>query len=448
MRYIANTVEQRQQMLGDIGVSSFEDLIGTIPEGVRLKGALDVPGPLSEMELHDHVAALAGKNADFTVLKPLVGAGAYKHFIPRAVPALLAREEFYTAYTPYQPERSQGTLQAMFEFQTYLSRLTGMEVVIPSMYDGASAVAEAALMTLRLTKKNKIVISSTLHPHYRSVIETYAAPHETDIIEIPYRDGLVDRDELEELLADDTASIIVQSPNFFGGIEKIADLAELTHTRGALFIQVIAESISLGILKPPGEMDVDIVAGEAQSLGMDLSFGGPYNGYLAARKNFLRQLAGRIVGETVDRDGKRAFVMTSRAREQDIRREKATSCICSNHGLNIIASDIYLSLLGTEGLYQTALLNTRGAHYLEGELTGSGGFERVFDYPFFNEFILKSAQPVPEIRERLLEGGFIPPLSAGVFLGDEQLENTALFAVTEIFSREELDRVVRLVSGQ
>jgi glycine cleavage system P protein (glycine dehydrogenase) subunit 1 len=446
MRYITNTSEQRQEMLKEIGVSSFEELIATIPAGVRFEGDLDIPGPLSERELEEHLVSLAGRNAGFDSFKPLVGAGAYKHFVPRAVPALLGREEFYTAYTPYQPERSQGILQAMFELQTFLSRLTGMEVVIPSMYDGASAVAEAALMTLRLTKKNKIILSSALHPHYRAVIETYTAPHETEIIELPYREGLVDISELEAVLADDTASVIVQSPNFFGGIEKIAELAELTHALGALFIQVVAESISLGILKSPGEMDVDIVAGEAQSLGMDLSFGGPYNGYLGARKKFLRQLPGRIVGETVDRDGKRAFVMTSRTREQDIRREKATSCICSNHGLNIIASDIYLSLMGTEGLHEIALLNTRAAHYLEERLVEGGGFEKVFDYPFFNEFLLRSRRPVLEIRELLLENGFIPPLSPGVFLGDEELEDAALFAVTEIFNRGELDHIAEILA--
>ena len=446
MRYITNTSEQQQEMLEEIGASSFEELIATIPAGVRFKGDLNIPGPLSELELEEHLTALAGQNADFSSLKPLLGAGAYRHYVPRAVSALLSREEFYTTYTPYQPERSQGILQAMFELQTYLSRLTRMEVVIPSMYDGASAVAEAALMTLRLTKKNKIIISSALHPHYRAVIETYTAPHETEIIELPYRGGLVDISRLEDMLNDETASVIVQSPNFFGGIEKIAELAELAHERGALFIQVVAESISLGILKPPGEMDVDIVAAEAQSLGMDLSFGGPYNGYLAARKKFLRQLPGRIVGETVDRDGKRAFVMTSRAREQDIRREKATSCICSNHGLNIIASDIYLSLMGTEGLYQTALLNTRAAHYLEECLVESGGFEKVFDYPFFNEFLLRSKRPVLEMRQLLLKSGYVPPLSPGIFLGDEQLDNSALFAVTEIFNRGELDHIAEILS--
>jgi len=445
MRYIANTAEQHREMLKEIGVASFDELVATIPAGVRFKGNLDIPGPLSELELEEHLTTIAGENFDFTSLKPLIGVGAYRHYVPRAVKSLMGREEFCTAYTPYQPERSQGTLQAMFELQTYLSRLTGMEVVIPSIYDGASASAEAALMTLRLTRKNKLVISSTLHPHYRAVIKTYTAPHETDIMDLPYRDGLVDIAGLEKVLADDTAAVIVQSPNLFGGIEKIAELTELTHKRGALLVQVVAESISLGLLKTPGEMGVDIVAGEAQSLGMDLSFGGPYNGYLSARKKFLRQLPGRIVGETVDRDGKRSFVMTSRAREQDIRREKATSCICSNHGLNIIASDIYLSLLGTEGLYQTALLNTRAAHYLEKRLIEGGGFEKVFNYPFFNEFLLRSKKPILEVRELLLKSGFIPPLSAGVFLGDEKLEDAALFAVTEIFNRGELDHIAKIL---
>ena len=446
MRYIANTAEQREQLLKDIGVSSFEELTGTIPAGVRWKGVLDIPGPLPEMELQNHIRALAGKNADFTVLKPLVGAGAYKHFIPRAVPALLSREEFYTAYTPYQPEMSQGTLQAMFEFQTFLSRLTGMEVIIPSMYDGGSAVAEAVLMALRITRKNRIIVSACLHPHYRAVIDTYTVPHETEIIELPSKEGRVDGAVLKELLDDDTAAVIIQSPNFLGGIEDISVLAEITHSRSALFIQAVAESISLGLLKPPGEMEADIVAGEAQSLGLDLNFGGPYNGYLGTRKKYLRQLPGRIVGETVDRDGKRAFVMTSRAREQDIRREKATSCICSNHGLQIIASDIYLSLMGTEGLYRTALFNTRAAHYLEEHLVATGSFERIYDYPFFNEFLLRSVRPIQEIGELFLKNGFIPPLSAGVFLGDDQLENAALFAVTEIFNREELDRVAEILT--
>ena len=446
MRYIGPTQAQKKAMLEEIGAGSFDELIAGIPEELRFSGDLEIPAPLSELELEERLTGLADQNAGFASLKPLVGAGAYRHHIPRAVKALLSREEFYTAYTPYQPERSQGVLQAMFELQTYLSRLTGMEVVIPSIYDGASAAAEAALMSLRLTGKNKMIISSALHPHYRAVIGTYLAPHQTEIVELPDREGLIDVTVLEEILDQETAAVIVQSPNFFGGIENIAELSGRVQAGGALLIQVIAESLSLGILKAPAGMGVDIVAGEAQSLGMDLDFGGPYNGYLGSPRKFLRQLPGRIVGETIDRDGKRVFVMTSRAREQDIRREKATSCICSNHGLNIIAADIYLSLVGTEGLREIAELNTRAAHYLHDRLVEGGGFEPVFDYSFFNEFLLRSKKPILEVRELLLENGYIPPLSAGVFLGDERLKNTALFAVTEVFTRRDLDRVVSLLS--
>ncbi len=445
MRFIPNTAAIRREMLAEIGVSSFEELIAAIPAGVRFRGELDLPGPLSETELRERVGGLARRNGDFAVLQPLVGAGAYRHHVPRAVAALLSREEFYTAYTPYQPELSQGTLQAVFEYQSFLARLTGMEAVIPSIYDGASAAAEAVLMALRLTGKNRVLVAASLHPHYRSAIETYTAPHRTEMIEIPCRDGLADREELESALGEETAAVVVQSPNFFGGIERIGELAAAAGEKSALFVQVVAESLSLGLLQAPGEMGVDILAGEAQSLGMELNYGGPYNGYLGARKEHLRQLPGRIVGETVDREGKRCFVMTARAREQDIRREKATSCICSNHGLNILASAIYLSLLGTEGFYRTALLNTRAAHYLEERLVESGKFERVFSCPFFNEFTLRAKIPLDEVREKLLSGGFIPPLGLGSYLGDEALANTALFAVTEIFSRNDLDRVAELL---
>ncbi len=446
MRFIPNTGSVRREMLAEIGVASFEELIAAIPGSVRFRGDLDIPGPLSEAELVQEVSALSRRNGDFARLKPLVGAGAYRHYVPKAVGALLSREEFYTAYTPYQPELSQGTLQAVFEYQSFLARLTGMEAIIPSIYDGASAAAEAALMALRLSKKSRILVSAALHPHYRSTIETYTAPHGTELIEIPCREGLTDPARLEELLGEETAAVIVQSPNFYGGIEPVAELAAAARNRSVLFIQVVAEALSLALLRAPGELEVDILAGEAQSLGMELDFGGPYNGFLGARKKYLRQLPGRIVGETEDRDGKRAFVMTARAREQDIRREKATSCICSNHGLNIIASAVYLSLLGTEGLYRTALLNTRGAHYLEEKLAGSGKFERVFGFAFFNEFVLRSREPLDEVREKLLAGGFIPPLGLGSYLGDETLADTALFAVTEILSRTDLDRVAELLS--
>ncbi len=446
MRFIPNTGSIRREMLAEIGVFSFEELIAAIPESVRFRGDLDIPGPLSEIELLRQVSALSRRNGDFSVLQSLVGAGAYRHYVPPAVSALLSRQEFYTAYTPYQPELSQGTLQATFEYQSFLARLTGMEVIIPSIYDGASATAEAALMALRLSKKSRILVSASLHPHYRSTLETYTAPHRIELVEIPCRDGLTDRNFLKQALNDQTAAVIVQSPNFYGGIESISELSLSARNSSVLFIQVIAEALSLGLLKSPGEMEVDILAGEAQSLGMELNFGGPYNGFLGTRKKYLRQLPGRIVGETVDRDKKRCFVMTARAREQDIRREKATSCICSNHGLNILASAIYLSLLGTEGLYRTALVNTRGAHYLEKKLVETGKFERVFSSSFFNEFVLRARIPMDEVRGKLLAGGFIPPLGLGDYLGDDSLADTALFAVTEILSRQDLDRAVELLA--
>jgi glycine dehydrogenase subunit 1 len=446
MRYIPTTPQQKEAMLEAIGVASFQPLIETIPEAVRLKGALAIPPALSESELEEHLLSLSRKNRESDNQKPLIGAGAYRHFIPEAVRSLLQREEFWTCYTPYQPELSQGTLQSVFEYQSYLSRLTGMEVVIPSIYDGASATAEAALMALRLTHKNKVLVASLLHPHYRETLLTYLAPHGTEIVDIPFTEGLTDQKALQSALDEETAAVIIQSPNFFGGIEDLAALAGQIREKKALFISVNTESISLALLSTPGENGVDIAVGNSQSFGMDLDFGGPYNAYLATRKKYLRQLPGRIVGETVDQGGKRAFVMTLRAREQDIRREKATSNICTNHNLNVTAANIFLSLLGTEGLYETALLNTRMAHYLEERLLASGAFEKVFSYPFYNEFLLRSKTEPALLKKRLLDAGFIPPLALADFYPQEAFQNTWLFAVTEIFDRKSLDRVVQTLS--
>ncbi len=449
MRYIPNTEEQKQEMLKQIGVSSFKELLKDIPEKIMPKGKLKIPEAIPETELTDLILQISRKNRDFRLCKYLLGGGAYKHYIPEAEKFLLQREEFWTAYTPYQPELSQGTLQMMFEYQSFLSRLTRMEVVITSIYDGASATAEAALLTLRLTKKNKIVVSSAVHPHYRETVKTYTAPHNTEIIELPHRGAMVDVEKLKELLSGgDVASVIVQNPNFFGGIEAIAGISELVHdNEKTLLINSIAESMSLAVLKAPGELGVDIVAGEAQSFGLNLNYGGPYNGYLATRKQYIRQIPGRISGETVDSDGKRVFVMTMRAREQDIRRQKATSNICSNHGLNSVAADIYLSLMGTEGLYKLSLLNTKAAHYLEKLLLKSGKFERVYTYPFYNEFLLKRKSSVATLNQRLLENNFIPPLTVGQFFKGPQWENVLLFAVTELLSRDDLNRAAEILSS-
>ena len=446
MRYIPTTEEQKKEMLKEIGVSSFEDLIENIPQSLRLKEKLSIPEAISESELEDKIYRLAKKNADFNSMKPLIGAGSYRHFIPETVNFLLQREEFWTCYTPYQPELSQGTLQSIFEYQSYISRLTKMEVIIPSIYDGASATAEAALMSLRLTHKNKILVSNLLHPHYRETVKTYLAPHETEIIDLPYKKGLIDMEKLKILIDEDVASVIIQNPNFFGGIEDMAEISEIVHSKDALLINVIVESMSLGILKAPGEIGVDIVAGNAQSFGMDLNYGGPYNAYLGTRKQYIRQIPGRIVGETVDIDGKRVFVMTLRAREQDIRREKATSNICTNHNLNVLAANIFLSLMGTEGLYQISLLNTKSAHYLENLLLKSKKFEKIFDYPFYNEFLLKSKENIATINKKLLENNFIPPLKICEFYKEENLKNVLLFAVTEVLSRDNLNKVAKILS--
>lgn len=447
MRYIPNTEEQKKKMLKEIGVSSFDDLIKEgVPQSIRLKEKINIPEAMSESELEDKIYHIAQKNSNFYLMKPLIGAGAYRHYIPEAEKFLLQREEFWTCYTPYQPELSQGTLQSIFEYQTYISRLIKMEVVIPSIYDGASATAEAALMSLRLTHKNKIMVSNLVHPHYRETVKTYLAPHEPEIIELPYKNGLLDLEKLKILINEDVASVIIQNPNFFGGIEKIEEISEIVHFKGALLIIVIAESISLGILKAPGEMGADIVTGNAQSFGMDLNYGGPYNAYLATKKECIRQLPGRIVGETIDVDGKRVFVMTLRAREQDIRRERATSNICTNHNLNVTAANIFLSLIGTEGLYQISLLNTKSAHYLENLLLKSKKFEKIFDYPFYNEFLLKSKEDISTINKKLLENNFIPPLKICEFYKEENLKNVLLFAVTEVLSRDNLNKVAKILS--
>ncbi len=446
MRYIPSTEKQQKEMLKEIGVSSFEELLTSIPESVRLTRNLNIPTALSENELEENIVNIVKNNVDFYTMKPLIGAGAYRHFIPEAEKALMQRQEFWTCYTPYQPELSQGTLQTIFEFQSHISRLTKMEVVVPSIFDGASATAEAILMSIRLTHKEKIIITSLLHPHYKEVIKTYLEPHNIEIVEIPFHNGITSIEMLKQLLDDSTAAVIIQSPNFLGAIEDIEEIAKITHQKKSLLIQVITEAMSLGILKSPGNMNVDIVVGSTQSFGLDLNFGGPHNAFLATKKEYIRQLPGRIVGETKDKNGKRAFVMTLRAREQDIRREKATSNMCTNHNLNVVAGNIYLSLLGTEGLYQYSLLNFRKAHYLEKELLKSEKFDRVFSYPFFNEFLINYNGDIKDLQKRLIENNYIPPLSISQFYPEEEFKQSLLFAITEIFSRDDLNNISNILS--
>jgi len=439
MRYIPNTEKQLEEMLKEIGVSSFEELIADIPSDLIVKKDLNIKGPLSEYELLNYFKNLENKNLNFSSYKPLVGGGSYKHYVPYVVKTILAREEFYTAYTPYQPELAQGTLQTMFEVQTHFSRLTGFDAVVPSIYDGASATAEATLMALRLTHKNRVLMSQLLHPDYKETIRTYTEPHKTEIVEIPFKDNTIDIDALKDLIDDNTAAVIIQNPNFFGGIEDIAKISKIVHEKSALLIYTLTESLSLAVLKKPKDLGADIVAGEAQSFGIDLNFGGPYNGFLATSMDFVRQLPGRIAGETVDRNGKRCFVMTLRAREQDIKREKATSNLCTSHNLNLFAIDSYLSLLGKNGLYKLAEYNVKAAHYLRDKLIQTGHFNGI-NYPFFNEFVLSTDLNENTIKERLLKINVIPPLKLSNYF--DSFVNHYLFAVTEIFSKDDLDRIV------
>lgn len=446
MKFIPNTPAQKSAMLRTIGVRTFDELIEGVPHGIRLNRRLAIPEALSEYEVEDFMQTAAQQNADFSAMKCLLGGGAYRHHVPAAVRALLSREEFWTSYTPYQPEMSQGTLQSMFEAQTYFSRLSGLEVVIPSMYDGATATAEAALVALRLTHRPRVVIAGAVHQYYRETVSTYLTPHAVDLIQVPHVQGLVDISQLGRRVDESVAAVIIQSPNFLGAIENVQQIGEVTHAVGALLIVVVAEALSLGVLQGPGHLGADLIACDTNSFGVDLSFGGPHNAFLASRREYLRQLPGRVVGETQDVEGRRAFVMTARAREQDIRREKATSNICSNHGLNVMAANMYLSLLGTEGLYDLSVLNTKAAHYLEERLVASGRFSRAFDYPFFNEFALRACSDPREVTQRLLAESFVPPLRVGDVLEEEACRDMLLFCTTELLSRRDLDRVVEVLS--
>ena len=348
-RYIPNTGEQQQEMLEEIGVSCVDELFTDIPENIRLNRDLDLPEALSEMELIGHMRQLADKNISTGECACFLGAGAYDHYIPSVIQHLVRRQEFYTAYTPYQPEISQGTLQAIFEYQTMICRLTGMDVSNASMYDGATAVAEAAAMACRSTGRTDIIVAKTVHPQSREVLKTYSRFAGRQVVEWNYKDGRLDFEELEKLLSENTAAVIVQNPNFFGLIEDLSDLADMVHQNRSLLI-VSCNPISLALLKPPGDMGADIVVGEGQPLGNPLSFGGPYLGFMAAKDKFMRRMPGRIVGETRDKEGRRGYVLTIQTREQHIRREKATSNICSNQALNALAAAIYLSALGKSGL--------------------------------------------------------------------------------------------------
>lgn len=440
--YIPSTDIERQEMMDFIGIKSMEDLFSYIPEELRLKRELDLEKGLSELELSKEIKDLADKNINMDEVVSFLGAGSYDHYIPSVVKHITSRSEFYTAYTPYQAEISQGTLQSIFEFQTMICSLTGMEVSNSSMYDGPTAAAEACIMASASTRRKNIIISSTVNPETRKVLKTYGRFRGLNIIEAESEDGVLGIEKLKKLVDKDTAAVLIQSPNFFGIIEDGEDAAKIAHDNKALLIMSV-DPISLGILKSPGEMGADIVVGEGQALGANLNFGGPNIGFLTTTSKLMRKMPGRIVGETCDVDGKRGFVLTLQAREQHIRREKATSNICSDQTLNTIGAAVYLSTLGKEGIKEVALNSAKKAHYTFEQLTKSGKFKPLFNKPFFKEFAITSNLNAEQINEELLCNGIL----GGYILEKEypQYKNSMLLCVTEKRTKEEIDRLVNIM---
>ncbi len=439
MGYLSLSDKDRKDMLAKIGVKSVSDLFQSIPRSIQLSRELKAPDALSEPELVRRFASLSGANT-FPGYLAFLGAGAYRHFIPAAVDYLSMRGEFVSPYTPYQPEISQGTLQSIFEFQTMICQLTEMDVANASLYDGASGAAEAVLMAARLAHKQKVLIASSIHPHYRRVIDTYTKNLGLQIEEIAYDGtGRVDMTDLAEKLDDQTAGVVIQSPNFFGVIEPFHEAAALAHGKQALSVYLVAEMASLGLLESPGSQGADIVAGEAQSLGMPLSFGGPYLGIMACSKNSIRQLPGRIAGRTRDVDGRTGYVLTLATREQHIRREKATSNICTNQALCALRATIFLEMLGEEGFMEMARQNFQKANYAFGKLTGIPGVRAKFQGPFFNEFVLEFKNPWKEIDASLKEDR----ICGGLYLEEffPELKNCVLFNITEVHTKEDIDRL-------
>lgn len=447
--YIPQTDMDRKAMLERIGLPDQESLFSGIPAEVRLEQPLELKKPVSEYELAREAGAMAAANLPASKTPCFLGAGSYDRLIPSAVRHLTQRSEFYTAYTPYQPEISQGTLQAIFEFQTMIASLTGMDVANASMYDGATACAEAILMSVRHTRRNAILISETVHPEARAVVDTYARFNGVKVIAIPQKDGLTDMDALEQLCAsgtDGAACILLQSPNFYGLIEGMAPASEIAHKAGALSVAYTADALALALLKSPGASGADIAVGEGQSFGIGMNFGGPYLGFMAAKSALMRKLPGRIVGETVDQDGKRAFVLTLQTREQHIRREKATSNICSNQGLNALTAAIYLSLLGAGGLKEAAVQSFDKAHYMCGQLAEIGCLP-LFEGAYFDEFAVSLPCSAEKVNAALLDAGIIGGYALDEIPGIRQpdISGAMLFCVTEKRTKAEIDQLIDVI---
>jgi glycine cleavage system P protein (glycine dehydrogenase) subunit 1 len=450
LSYVLNTPDDQRAMLRQVGVESLEDLFQSIPESIRRKGPLNVPPALTEIELTRHVQSLADKNRSTQNTVCFLGGGSYDHFIPAVVDAVAGRSEFYTAYTPYQAEASQGSLQTFFEFQTLICQLTGLDVANASLYDGGSAVAEAALMSLAITQRHgKILVAESVHPEYRLTLSTYSANLAAKPTVLPTPRGFLDPDDLKCAIDDDTSCVIVQHPNFFGGLEEVEALAAAAHARGALFV-VSFDPISLGLLKRPGQLGADIAVAEGQCLGNPMAYGGPYLGILACREDYVRKMPGRLVGQTVDRQGRRCWVLTLQTREQHIRRERATSNICTNQGLFALRAAVYLAALGPQGLQETASLCTRKAHYAADRLMEIPGVRLRFQRPFFKEFTLQvdkaRARDIADVLARLAEAGFHAGLALSRWY--PAYHDCMTVAVTEKRNRAEIDNFAENLGRQ
>lgn len=439
-RYLPMTEGDKQEMLDTIGIESTDELFSDIPKNVRFKGELQLKKPENEAELKKELTAMANKNVNCKEYTSFLGAGVYDHFIPSVVDHVISRSEFYTAYTPYQPEISQGELQAIFEFQTMISELTGMPIANSSMYDGGTALAEAVNLSAAQTKKKKILVSKAVHPESRAVINTYAKAPNLEIVEIDHENGQTDLQQLGKELDENTASVIMQYPNFFGQIEPLDEIQKLVQQQKKAMFIVSSNPLALGYLTPPGDFGADIVVGDTQVFGIPTQFGGPHCGYFTTTKKLMRKVPGRFVGQTIDEDGIRGFVLTLQAREQHIRRDKATSNICSNQALNALASSVAMSSIGKHGIKQMAVLNMQKARYMKQKLE-ENSIPVMADGPFFNELVIKLSSPVSTVNARLLKKGIV----GGYDLGQDypDLEGHMLIAVTEIRTKEEIDTFVK-----
>lgn len=442
--YIPATHEDEQKMLKACNVSSIDDLFSDIPDDLKLNRDLNLDESKSELEVSEIITKMADKNIDD--LTCFLGAGAYDHYIPSLIKSITSRSEFYTAYTPYQAEISQGTLQSIFEFQSMIAEITKMDIANASMYDGATAAIEACIMAVGKTRRNKIVVPKTVHPETRQILKTYLQFKDVEVVEVDYdrEYGTTDLNKLKEVVGEETACILVQNPNFFGVIEDVDEIGSIARDNKAMYVMSV-NPITLSILKSPGEVGADIAVGDAQPLGNSLNFGGPYVGFLAIKSGLIRKMPGRVVGQTVDADGKRCYALTLQTREQHVRREKATSNICSNQGLNALIASIYLATMGKKGYKEVAMQNIQKSHYAYKKFDESKNFEPVFKGKFFNEFVVKSPMPVDELNEKLLENKIL----GGYDLGKdyEELKGCVLMCVTEKRTAKEIDNLVNLMEG-